>query len=91
MIAAEAVLELVAGNGDRAREIVGDLLHIEIDEAQRNPVASRTWWVGRLFGEDLAGGPEAMEAARRTLEAAHWEQSLQEPEQWVAGAAERAV
>jgi class 3 adenylate cyclase/tetratricopeptide (TPR) repeat protein len=91
MVTAEATIELVAGDRDRARDIVEDLLHSVSDETLVNPVASRTWWVGRLFGEDLAGGPEAMEAARRTLEAAQWEQSLQEPEQWVALAAERIV
>jgi hypothetical protein len=45
-------------------------------------VAAWIWWVGRLFGEDLAGGPTAVEEAGRKLEAAHWVQSLREPDLW---------
>jgi hypothetical protein len=51
-------------------------------EGNRNHVAALTWWVGRLFGENLAGGYDAVEEAGRTLEAAHWIQSLREPDLW---------
>ena len=46
----------------------------------RNTVAARIWWVGRIFGPDAVGGEAVLEDARKTLEAAHWGQSLLEPE-----------
>jgi class 3 adenylate cyclase/tetratricopeptide (TPR) repeat protein len=82
MLAAEALIELVAGDRDRARKIAGEVLQEELSAEQRNYVATRRWWVGRLFGDDLVGGPAVLEEARRTLEAAHWIQQIREPDHW---------
>jgi tetratricopeptide (TPR) repeat protein len=89
MRAAEAILELVAGDAERARNIAAELLASDMEMGQRNYSAARRWWVGRLFGDDLAGGSEAVEEARRTLESAHWEQHLREPDLWTELVAQR--
>jgi class 3 adenylate cyclase/tetratricopeptide (TPR) repeat protein len=84
MVTAEALIELLAGDRDRARAIAEEMMRAELDQEQPNYVASRKFWVGRLFGEDLVGGPDVMEDSRRTLESAHWEQSIREPDQWLS-------
>jgi tetratricopeptide (TPR) repeat protein len=79
---AEALLLRAAGETDRARSIAAGVVEEARAEGNRNHVAALTWWVGRLFGENLAGGYDAVEEAGRTLEAAHWIQSLREPDLW---------
>jgi len=77
---ARALLELASGDQDRARSRALRLLEAERATGLRNPVAARTWWVARLFGAEHVGGEAASERARRTLEEAHWEQFINEPE-----------
>jgi hypothetical protein len=38
------------------------------------------WWTGSLFGPEAAGGEQAIEEARETLERNEWRQALAEPE-----------
>jgi class 3 adenylate cyclase/tetratricopeptide (TPR) repeat protein len=83
MQAAEALIELRAGDPNRAGDIARELLESEAAGGARNHVATRRWWVGRLFGEEAADGPEAMEQARRDLESARWVQALREPDLWL--------
>jgi class 3 adenylate cyclase/tetratricopeptide (TPR) repeat protein len=45
-----------------------------------NALAAQVWWTARLFGEDAAGGTEAVAAARHLLEDHHWAQALAEPD-----------
>ena len=45
-----------------------------------NPYAAQVWWTGSLFGPAEAGGGEAVEEARETLERNGWRQALREPE-----------
>ncbi len=85
LLAAEALLERIAGDADRSAALAQELLRSEIAQGQVNYAAARTWWVGRLFGEDLIGGAEAMAEARRTLETHHWIQAIREPELWNGG------
>ncbi|HJP66434.1 MAG TPA: tetratricopeptide repeat protein [Actinomycetota bacterium] len=82
MRTAEALIERHLGNVDRATEIARALLENEAIEPNVNYVASRRWWVGRLFGGDAAGGADAVEEARRTLERANWLQAIREPDLW---------
>jgi tetratricopeptide (TPR) repeat protein len=82
MRSAEALILRAAGEADRARAIAAELLDEARTEGHRNYLAGLTWWVGRLFGEDVAGGADAVEEAGRTLEGAHWVQSLREPDLW---------
>jgi tetratricopeptide (TPR) repeat protein len=82
MRSAEALMLRATGDTERARAIASRLLQDEATEGHRNYVAAWIWWVGRLFGEDVAGGVAAVEEAGRTLEAAHWVQSLREPDLW---------
>jgi tetratricopeptide (TPR) repeat protein len=77
---ARALLELAAGDEDRARSRALKLLEEERATGLRNSMAARTWWVARLFGEEHVGGEAVAEEARRTLEQAHWEQFIREPE-----------
>ena len=72
MASAEALLALREGRHDQAGELAAQVLKTVRSEGWRNPMAARVWWVGRVFGPDLVGGPEAMEEARKTLEAAGW-------------------
>jgi class 3 adenylate cyclase/tetratricopeptide (TPR) repeat protein len=76
----ESLLALAEGDRDRALRLAQEALAQERSEVWPNPVASRVWWVGRLFGPEAVGGEGEMEAARATLEAAHWIAALKEPE-----------
>jgi class 3 adenylate cyclase/tetratricopeptide (TPR) repeat protein len=69
---AEALLAVREGRRDHAVELAQKVLTTVRSEGWRNPMAARVWWVGRVFDPDLVGGSEAMEEARRTLEAARW-------------------
>jgi class 3 adenylate cyclase/tetratricopeptide (TPR) repeat protein len=77
---AEMVMALHDGDRDRAGEHALDLLRIGRGEGWPNPVAADVWWVGNVLGADVAGGEQALEDARRRLEAAHWYQALREPD-----------
>jgi len=75
-----ALVDLAAGDRDRALTRARRLLAAEREVGHRNGLAARTWWVARLFGAEEVGGEEEAEVARRTLEAAHWLQFIREPE-----------
>jgi len=68
----EALLALREGRPDQAGQLARHVLTAVRSEGWRNPMAARVWWVGRVFGPELVGGPAAMEEARRTLQAAGW-------------------
>lgn len=81
ILAAEAVLALV--ELDRSSAQAKSLAALERERSRpgwSNSVAAQVWWTARLFGDDLAGGPDEVEAARRTLERHHWFQALREPD-----------
>jgi class 3 adenylate cyclase/tetratricopeptide (TPR) repeat protein len=54
------------------------------ERGARNSIAAEVWWTGRVFGAASVGGEEALEDAGRTLEAAHWRHSLEEPDRFLA-------
>jgi class 3 adenylate cyclase/tetratricopeptide (TPR) repeat protein len=76
----ECLMALADGDRDRAADRARAILESQRAKGWKNDLAARTWWVGRLFGPELAGGEEAVEEARRTLEGARWQQSLIEPD-----------
>jgi hypothetical protein len=73
-------------DGDRDRALERWLHALEIERSQRKPnlIASHTWFVGRVFGPEHVGGPEAVEAAGRHLEGVHWRQELAYPDRVLA-------
>src|SRR3989442_9109121 len=80
LLQAETLVALAAGDRDRAQKRALEVLEITRALGWPNAVAARVWWVGRIFGPELAGGGQGVEEARRTLGAAHWIQNLQEPD-----------
>ena len=72
LASAEALLALREGRRDHAAKLAQRVLTTVRSEGWRNPMAARVWWVGSVFDPELAGGPEALEEARKTLEAAGW-------------------
>jgi tetratricopeptide (TPR) repeat protein len=80
LLQAEALVALADGDWDRARARALEILDIVRALGWPNAVAARVWWVGRIFGPDVAGGEQALEEARKRLESAHWIQNLQEPD-----------
>jgi class 3 adenylate cyclase/tetratricopeptide (TPR) repeat protein len=77
---AELYVALYEGDWETARERGLQILEIEREQGWPNPVATQVWWVGKVFGPDAVGGEEVLEEARRTLEKAHWVQSIMDPE-----------
>jgi class 3 adenylate cyclase/tetratricopeptide (TPR) repeat protein len=77
---AKVLTDLAAGDRDRAKAEALRLLEEDRAGGFANYVAARVWWVARLFGEEQAGGPDEVAAARETLESHHWLQALREPE-----------
>ena len=75
-------IEILLGEGDRdgARKLGGELLDMYRESGPSNETAGMTWWMARLFGPESVGGEAVMEEARRTLEAAHWNQALADPD-----------
>lgn len=80
LLSAEVVVALAEGDREGALATAVKALEAEREQGLPNPLASQTWFTGSVFGADAVGGPEEMERARETLEAAHWAQSLLEPE-----------
>jgi class 3 adenylate cyclase/tetratricopeptide (TPR) repeat protein len=78
LLVAETLIALAEGAEDRARQRATELLEFSQALGWPNLVASRVWWVGNIFDPEAAGGHEAVEHARKTLEAAHWVQNLQD-------------
>jgi class 3 adenylate cyclase/tetratricopeptide (TPR) repeat protein len=91
METSQALLALLSGDPERGAALAVDLLERDraggqgspVSSRQRNPIAARVWWVGRLVGQDMAGGAEEVERARLTLEESHWIASLREPGLWL--------
>ncbi len=81
---AEAAVALAEGDRDVARDKAVAGMRAELDQdgsaGVPNSVAARIWWVARLFGDDAAGGAEAVRSARDRLERHHWMQALHEPD-----------
>jgi class 3 adenylate cyclase/tetratricopeptide (TPR) repeat protein len=83
---AESVVALAEGDRELALSRSRLALEAERDEGSPNPVASRVWWHGRVFGPDAVGGEARLEEARTRLEKAHWFAALKEPDLVVTGA-----
>jgi class 3 adenylate cyclase/tetratricopeptide (TPR) repeat protein len=81
LLVAEAVVALVEGDRDTAR--AKSIASIEAESNGRgspNTTAAQVWWTARLFGDDAAGGANAVRDARERLEHNGWRQALREPE-----------
>jgi class 3 adenylate cyclase/tetratricopeptide (TPR) repeat protein len=81
-----AFLAWAEGDMDTARRRAERSLELQRGSALRNEVAGSVWWSGKVYGDDVVGGPEALEEAGATLEAAQWIQMLKEPELFAARA-----
>jgi len=77
---AELVLALYDGDMERGKDRALAILEVEREPGWPNPTAAAVWLAGSLFGPETVGGEEALEDARKTLEAAHWIASINEPE-----------
>jgi tetratricopeptide (TPR) repeat protein len=86
-------IEILLGEGDRdgARKLGDELLSRYREAGPSNEAAGMTWWMARVFGPEAAGGEAAALEARRTLEAAHWNQALTDPDLFVAALRERGL
>ena len=71
LLTSAAVVDLAEGDKESAQNRLAKVLDPE-RRSPRNQFAERVWFVGRLLGEDAAGGAEAVGNARRTLEGARW-------------------
>jgi tetratricopeptide (TPR) repeat protein len=71
LLTSAAVVDLAEGDRESAQNRLAKVLDPE-RRYPRNQFAERVWFVARLLGEDAAGGAEAVENARRTLEGARW-------------------
>ena len=74
-----ALVALVEGDRERGRALAAEALDTERRSGHRNPLAASVWWAASLFDDEAAGGPEQVDAARRTLEEAHWLHAIEEP------------
>ena len=63
-----------------ARKLGDEVLQLYRESGSPVDTAGMVWWMGRLFGPESVGGQEALEEARRTLEAAHWDQAVRDPD-----------
>jgi class 3 adenylate cyclase/tetratricopeptide (TPR) repeat protein len=81
---ARMVIAFGRGRREEALEQARWILERRRESGARNIVAAAVWWTGRLFGPASVGGDEALEDARRTLEAAHWRYALEEPDRFLA-------
>jgi tetratricopeptide (TPR) repeat protein len=81
LLHAEAALAYAAGDDELARAKAGAAIEAERgDRGAPNPLAAQIWWTARLFGDEAAGGPDAVREARDRLEQHHWVQALREPD-----------
>jgi class 3 adenylate cyclase/tetratricopeptide (TPR) repeat protein len=71
LLTATAVVDLAEDDPARAQKRLAEVLDMG-SRHPRNQVAERVWFVGRLLGKETAGGPQAVEEARRTLDEARW-------------------
>jgi class 3 adenylate cyclase/tetratricopeptide (TPR) repeat protein len=75
-----AMVALAEGDRERALDLARQAVAAEEEPGIANYLAAVRWWAGRLFGPEAAGGVEAMEQARRTLEDHGWLHALYEPD-----------
>src|SRR4029453_15661078 len=68
---AAAVVDLAEGDRERSERRLMTVLASD-RRYPRNQVAERVWLIGRLLGEEAAGGVDGVEESRRTLEEARW-------------------
>jgi class 3 adenylate cyclase/tetratricopeptide (TPR) repeat protein len=81
LLAAESVVALAERDPDTARAKAAAAVDSEAGpRGAPNALAAQRWWAGRVFDPDAAGGQEALDEARSTLERHHWRQALKEPE-----------
>jgi tetratricopeptide (TPR) repeat protein len=80
----ESLQALTEGDRDRALDRWLQVIEIEQSQPFPNQIAANVWFVGRVFGPEHVGGPEAVEAARQDLQAAHWRQALEYPDRVLA-------
>jgi tetratricopeptide (TPR) repeat protein len=80
LLDAEAEILLAEGQRWEALERALEVLRIERERGNPKDVAAQTWWVARVFGPEVVGGPEEADGARVLLEQLHAEQLLREPE-----------
>jgi tetratricopeptide (TPR) repeat protein len=80
----ESLNALTEGDRDLALERWLQVLEIERSQPFPNLIAAHEWFVGRVFGPEHIGGPEAMEAARDKLRASHSLQSEEYPDRVLA-------
>lgn len=80
LLTAEALLALAEADPEGARMRVLEALEVERAQERGNPLAALVWWTARVFDPDLAGGEDEVAAAYGTLERAHWEQAIREPD-----------
>lgn len=81
LLSAEAFVALAEGDRETAR--TRSVAAIEAEQGPNgvpNARAAQIWWTARLFGEESAGGPQAVAAARELLERHGWLQALAEPD-----------
>jgi class 3 adenylate cyclase/tetratricopeptide (TPR) repeat protein len=78
---ARSLLALAEGNPEEARRLGAEILELDRARGRPDDLAITTWWLGRLFGPEAAGGVDAVEEARRFLEGAGWVRFLKEPDQ----------
>jgi tetratricopeptide (TPR) repeat protein len=81
---ARMVIDFARGRRQEAEDQARWIFDRRRESGARNNVAAAAWWNGRLFGPGSVGGEEALEQARRTLEAAHWRYALEEPDRFLA-------
>lgn len=80
LIEAEVSILLAEGDRESALERALGVLAAARERGAAKEVATRVWWIGRLFGPEAAGGGEEMDRARKLLEENHFEQGLREPD-----------
>ena len=81
LLTAEAVVALAQGDLQTARaKSIASIDSEFVNRGSTNGVAAQIWWTARLFGDEDAGGQEAVEKARARLESNGWRQALLEPD-----------
>jgi tetratricopeptide (TPR) repeat protein len=80
----EGLMALVDGDTERALRRWLEILELERGRASPNVVAGVVWFIGRVFGPEHVGGPDALEDARSLLESVHWRYPLEHPDRVLA-------
>ncbi len=80
LLEAEAEILLAEGDREGALGKALEVLEIVREHGWPKEVASQVWWIGRVFGEDFAGGTEEVASARKLLEELHAVAALRAPD-----------